>query len=84
MIFLQPTFSPFVTLPLFRTNYSPLTKFSTQTPRDAKLVERLQTQLKEIKDAGTFKKERIITSPQRASIEVSTSDGKKTEVLNFW
>jgi len=41
--------------------------------------EHLQKELEAIKEAGTFKNERIIVSPQSAEIEVST--GKK--VLNF-
>lgn len=41
-------------------------------------VERLQAELKEIENAGLYKKERIITSEQGAEIEVN---GKK--VLNF-
>ncbi len=39
----------------------------------------LQTELKSIQDAGLYKNERIIVSPQKAAIKVST--GK--EVLNF-
>lgn len=39
----------------------------------------LEKQIKEIKEAGLFKKERVITTPQGAEIE--TSDGKR--VLNF-
>ncbi len=39
----------------------------------------LQAELKEIEDAGLFKRERIITSPQAAEIKVSTG----AEVLNF-
>lgn len=44
-----------------------------------KIKEHLQQELKEIKAAGLFKKERIITSPQDAVIEIST--GQK--VINF-
>jgi len=44
-----------------------------------KFQEHLQNELQAIQDAGTFKNERIIVSPQGAEIEVST--GKK--VLNF-
>jgi len=44
-----------------------------------KLKDHLQTQLQEIDEAGLFKKERIITSPQQAEI---TLDSGKT-VLNF-
>lgn len=40
----------------------------------------LTKELKEIKDAGLYKNERIIISPQRADIEV---EGTKGEVLNF-
>ena len=43
------------------------------------IKEQLQEELAAIKDAGLFKKERVITSPQAA--EIMTSDGK--EVLNF-
>lgn len=40
----------------------------------------LQSQLDGIKEAGTFKSERVITSPQTSKITV---DGMKTKVLNF-
>lgn len=40
----------------------------------------LQTQLEDIKAAGTFKSERVITSPQKSKISV---EGMKTKVLNF-
>ncbi|HAP71223.1 MAG TPA: glycine C-acetyltransferase [Cryomorphaceae bacterium] len=43
------------------------------------LKDHLSTQLKEIDDAGLFKRERIITTPQDAVIQ--TTEGK--EVLNF-
>lgn len=40
----------------------------------------LEAELQDIKDAGLYKNERVITSPQGAGIEVATADG---EVLNF-
>lgn len=43
-----------------------------------KFVERLQTEIQEIKDAGLYKNERIITSPQGAEITVGSR-----KVLNF-
>ncbi len=43
------------------------------------LKSKLKVQLEEIKGAGLFKKERIITTPQGA--EIKTSEGK--EVINF-
>ena len=43
------------------------------------MKEHLTAELKSIQDAGLFKRERIITTPQSAVIE--TTDGK--EVLNF-
>ena len=43
------------------------------------LEAKLKTQLEEIKEAGLFKSERIITTPQGADIK--TSEGK--EVINF-
>ncbi|PVX51985.1 2-amino-3-ketobutyrate coenzyme A ligase [Balneicella halophila] len=44
-----------------------------------KFKDHLQQELQEIKDAGLYKKERIITTPQSAAIKVSTGE----EVLNF-
>ena len=44
-----------------------------------KFQKQLQDELASIKDAGLYKKERIITNPQGASIRVSTGE----EVLNF-
>jgi glycine C-acetyltransferase len=44
-----------------------------------KIKEHLQKQLQEIEEAGLYKRERIITSPQEAEIELNT--GQK--VLNF-
>ena len=44
-----------------------------------KFQKQLQDELANIKDAGLYKKERIITNPQGASIRVSTGE----EVLNF-
>jgi glycine C-acetyltransferase len=43
------------------------------------LQQQLQTELQQIKDAGLYKKERIIVSPQGADIKLN--DGK--EVINF-
>ena len=43
------------------------------------IKENLQKELKEIKDAGLYKKERIITTSQDAIIKVSTGE----EVINF-
>ena len=40
----------------------------------------LEKELQDIKDAGLYKNERVITSPQRAGIEVANTEG---EVLNF-
>jgi glycine C-acetyltransferase len=44
-----------------------------------KFQNQLEDELASIKDAGLYKKERIITNPQGASIRVSTGE----EVLNF-
>ncbi len=44
-----------------------------------KIKEHLQKQLQEIDDAGLYKRERIITSPQEAEIELNTGQ----RVLNF-
>ena len=50
----------------------------TLTDMYGKIKEHLQQELAEIKAAGLYKSERVITSPQRAEIEVA---GRK--VLNF-
>ena len=44
-----------------------------------KFQKQLQDELVNITDSGLFKKERIITNPQGASIKVSNGE----EVLNF-
>ena len=44
-----------------------------------KIKEHLLNEIQEIKDAGLYKKERIITSPQDAVIQISTGE----EVINF-
>jgi glycine C-acetyltransferase len=44
-----------------------------------KIKEHLQNEIKDIKEAGLFKEERIITSPQGAEITLSTGE----TVLNF-
>lgn len=44
-----------------------------------KLQQHLQTELASIKEAGLYKSERIITSPQDAVIKISTGQ----EVINF-
>ena len=44
-----------------------------------KIKEQLQQEIQEIKDAGLYKSERIITSSQDAAIKISTGE----EVINF-
>ncbi|PKH49639.1 glycine C-acetyltransferase [Tenacibaculum sp. Bg11-29] len=44
-----------------------------------KIKEQLQKEIQEIKDAGLYKSERIITSSQDAAIKISTGE----EVINF-
>ncbi|MDO5607789.1 MAG: glycine C-acetyltransferase [Capnocytophaga sp.] len=44
-----------------------------------KIKEHLQSELEAIEEAGLYKKERIITSPQGAEIKISTGE----EVINF-
>jgi len=44
-----------------------------------KLKTHLQNEIKEIKEAGLYKSERVITNPQSAKIKVTTGE----EVLNF-
>ena len=42
-----------------------------------KFQQQLQAELANIQEAGLFKKERIITNPQGASIRVSTGEDEK-------
>lgn len=53
---------------------------SYTTAANTQLRSILAAQIEDIKAVGTFKSERIITSPQRTSIEVVGSQGK---ILNF-
>lgn len=50
------------------------------TAASTQLRDILSTQLEDIKAAGTYKSERVITSPQRTAIEVL---GSKGTTLNF-
>eukprot|EP01116_Phalansterium_solitarium_P002495 TRINITY_DN12544_c0_g1_i1.p1 TRINITY_DN12544_c0_g1~~TRINITY_DN12544_c0_g1_i1.p1 ORF type:complete len:424 (-),score=113.14 TRINITY_DN12544_c0_g1_i1:283-1554(-) len=59
--------------------FSTVRSYAT-TPKDSVLVNVVRQTLKDIEAAGTYKKERIITSPQSSNIFVSTSD---KPVLNF-
>ena len=47
---------------------------------DNTFISRLRTELQEIDEAGLYKRERIITSPQGAEITVSAG----ARVLNIW
>lgn len=47
------------------------------------LVNRALEELRSIKEAGTYKAERVLQSPQATSIEVSSDVDKKSTVLNF-
>ena len=46
----------------------------------AQMKEIVGTELDSIREAGTWKNERVITSPQAASIRVQ---GSQSEILNF-
>ena len=46
---------------------------------DTQFLQRLQTELNELDQAGLYKRERVLTSPQAAEITVSTGE----QVLNF-
>ncbi|XP_037930192.1 2-amino-3-ketobutyrate coenzyme A ligase, mitochondrial-like, partial [Teleopsis dalmanni] len=54
--------------------------YSSAKPAIAQFSEILNEQIKSIKDAGTFKRERVITSSQSTEITVQGSDKK---ILNF-
>lgn len=53
--------------------------FAKNTIMYGNIKEHLQKEIKEIKENGLYKKERIITSPQGAVIKISTGQ----EVINF-
>ncbi len=46
----------------------------------SKFQKHLQKELQEIRDAGLYKEERVIVTPQGSDIEVASQKG---EVLNF-
>jgi hypothetical protein len=71
------------TRPLIQTRLNYSTKKDGKG-KDAKFLETIRSQLKEMEGAGTYKKERVITSPQSSAIKVSNSHGKHREVINFW
>ncbi|XP_035910424.1 2-amino-3-ketobutyrate coenzyme A ligase, mitochondrial [Anopheles stephensi] len=57
-----------------------LALYSTATAGNSKLRQIIQHQLDDIREAGTYKSERIITTPQATAIGVAGSSGK---ILNF-
>ena len=59
---------------------SGLLHFTRKTSYWAKAREILRGELDAIKAAGTWKSERVITSPQAAAIKVQGTEGK---ILNF-
>lgn len=69
---------PFV---LENINALPLRSYSSSaTEANTSFRGILQNQIDDIKKAGTYKRERVITSPQATTITVSGSKGK---ILNF-
>ena len=46
---------------------------------DTRIFDHLESELASIRDAGLFKEERVIVSPQQAAIRVQSGD----EVINF-
>lgn len=54
--------------------------YSADTSAVRKFRDLLKTQLADIQAAGTYKNERIISSPQKTSINVQGTDQK---ILNF-
>lgn len=61
--------------------YAPLAVcHSSTTAASANFRQIIQNQLDDIEKAGTYKRERIIVSPQATSINVEGSQGK---ILNF-
>uniref|UniRef100_A0A182QJK1 Aminotransferase class I/classII large domain-containing protein n=1 Tax=Anopheles farauti TaxID=69004 RepID=A0A182QJK1_9DIPT len=59
---------------------APIALYSTATAASSKLRQIIQHQLDDIREAGTYKNERIITTPQATAIGVAGSTGK---ILNF-
>eukprot|EP00976_Prorocentrum_cordatum_P045088 910758-Prorocentrum_minimum.AAC.9 len=51
--------------------------------RDDTMGRVLAEQLQAIKEGGTYKVERVITSEQAANIQVASQEGVRKEVLNF-
>lgn len=66
--------------PLLSGRIGGLRNYTTGSAYNKTLLPRLHEQLKGIEDAGLYKRERIIISPQSSSIVVQNSS---TAVLNF-
>jgi glycine C-acetyltransferase len=52
-------------------------------PHRARFAAHLDAQLAEMRDTGTYKVERVITTPQESSIRVANGEEGEREVLNF-
>lgn len=50
---------------------------------DTAFLEHLRAQLASVREAGLYKAERVITSPQQANITVRSEQGEEHQVLNF-
>ncbi|NIV75640.1 MAG: glycine C-acetyltransferase [Gammaproteobacteria bacterium] len=50
---------------------------------DTAFLEHLRAQLASVREAGLYKAERIIASPQQANIRVRSEQGEEREVVNF-
>ncbi|KAJ1914240.1 hypothetical protein H4219_004878 [Mycoemilia scoparia] len=70
-----------------RSSFSTFTPLFASSRLPKALEARIEKDIEGIKEAGTFKHERIITSPQRSSISVNmpgkSSAGAPDQVINF-
>lgn len=71
---------PLACVLLCKTSGSAVVRSLTQSAASANFRAILSTQISDIREAGTYKNERIITSSQSTSISVQGSHGK---ILNF-
>ncbi|KAF9422292.1 hypothetical protein BGZ76_003798, partial [Entomortierella beljakovae] len=69
--------------PVSATSTSIQHRTMASTKAQTQFTQILKGEIDSIKAAGTYKSERIITSPQNSSIKVAGKDGKTTPQINF-
>jgi glycine C-acetyltransferase len=79
----QPTKTTW--LRFLRKTYRSFSQDAETNRPDSIFMQTIRSQIKDMQQNGTYKRERIIVSPQSAEIDVfNPATNKKERVLNFW